>query len=43
MSWYELLHELMVAKGRMVATVEKNKELMAIGHLDEIIKRETIA
>ena len=43
MSWYELLHELVVAKGRLVATVEKPEEMMAIGHLDETAVRESIA
>ena len=35
MSWYELSHELVVAKGNVVAIVENPKELMVVGHLDE--------
>ena len=42
MSCYELSHEPMVAKGRMVATMEKIEELMVVGHLDETIERESI-
>ena len=42
MSWYELPHEPMVAKGGMVATMEKIEELMTIGHLDETTEREII-
>ena len=43
MSWYELLHEPVVAKGRMVGTIEELEELMTVGHLDENVKRESIA
>ena len=43
MSWYELLHEPMVAKGHVVSTMEKPEELMSVGHLDETIERESIA
>ena len=43
MSWYELLHEPVVAKGRVVATIEKLEVLMSVGHLDETVERESIA
>ena len=43
MSWYELLHEPVVAKGHMDATMEEPEELMTVGHLDENVKRESIA
>ena len=43
MSWYELSHELGVAKGRVVTNVEKPKELMVVGHLDEIAEKWSIA
>ena len=42
MSWYELPHEPMVVKGRMVATVEKVEELMVVRHLGETTERESI-
>ena len=35
-------HEFVVAKGRVVATMEKAEKLMSIGHLDETIERESI-
>ena len=39
----EAQHEPMVAKGRVVSTMEKLKELMLVRHLDETVKRESIA
>ena len=43
MSWYELQHGIFVSKGCVIAIVEKSEELMSVGHLDETIKRESIA
>ena len=42
MIWYELPPEPVVAKGCVVATVEKLEELMAVGHFDETVERESI-
>ena len=43
MSWYELSHGTMVAKGHMFSIMEKLEELMVIAYLDEISERENIA
>ena len=43
MSWYELSHEPKVAKGCVVSTMEKPEELMAVGHSDKTVERESIA
>ena len=41
MSWYELPHEPVVAKGSMVAMMEKPDELMSVVHLDENVEKES--